>query len=233
MQKGISTYTVYARFFPAIISALPLFVLWYFGAQDVQLREFGAYLVNLKFYGGVSLSLVSLYFYAHVIRVTSKWFENRYFVKAAGFPTTYLMTYADSTFSNAYKDRYRAEVRKQFDLVLPTEEEESRDPRDAAQRLSEVTKHVILKVGAGQLVLKHNVWYGFFRNLIGGTLYSMTFCVVNVLVGSIGLKNALLVYSSAVLLLLYGVVFLLRKPILVQNAESYARQLIAEFISLG
>jgi len=44
------------------------------------------------------------------------------------------------------------------------------------KRLNEATKQVILKVRDGHLVKKHNIWYGFFRNLVGGSIYSSFFC---------------------------------------------------------
>ena len=97
---------------------MPLFILWFFVSDNIQIKELGIYLLSLKFYGGVTLSVVFLYFYAQVIRITSKYFENKYFVKNLGFPTTYLMTYADGTFSKYYKDKYRERVKKHFDIDL-------------------------------------------------------------------------------------------------------------------
>ena len=118
-----NTYTIYARFFPCIISAMPLFVLWFFLSANIQLRELGAYLLSLKFYGGITLSIVFLYFYAQVLRITSKIIEKKPFHDTAGLPTTYLMMYADDTFSKSYKDKYRQLVKKRFNIDLLNESE--------------------------------------------------------------------------------------------------------------
>jgi hypothetical protein len=233
MKKLMDTYTIYARFFPCIISALPLFVLWFFLSRNVQLRELWAFLSGLKFYGGVGISLVALYFYAQVIRITSKFFEDKYFLGNAGFPTTYLMTYEDTTFSKSYKDEYRKLVKKHLDIDLSNESEELADIGEACKRLNETAKHVILKVGDGQLVKEHNIWYGFVRNLIGGTIFSMVFCLINIAIGILIVKSSILVSTSSVLLIMYASLFISRKRILVQNAEAFAKQLIAEFMSLG
>lgn len=107
MRASFNNYTLYARFFPAIISALPLFILWFFLAENRQLNELLTFLLSIKFYGGVTISVVALYFYAQIIRIASKYFENKYFIDNLGFPTAYLMTYADSTFSKSYKTKYR------------------------------------------------------------------------------------------------------------------------------
>ncbi len=112
-------------------------------------------------------------------------------------------------------------------------DEELKNPTEAQKRLNETTKQVILKIKDGQLVKKQNIWYGFVRNLIGGTIFSVIFCIINIIAGLTIHKNSLLIILSVILLVVYGGVILFHKPILKQNAEAYANQLISEFISLG
>jgi len=157
MKIIFDEYTWKARFFPCIISALPLFILWFFLSENVQLRELGSYLSSIKFYGGVTISVVALYFYAQILRITSKYFENKYFVKKLGFPTTYLMTYTDNTFSKSYKYKYRELVKKHFGIVLLNEDEEAADATETRMRLNEATTQGRLKVKEGQLVKKQNI----------------------------------------------------------------------------
>ena len=232
MDLKFDTYTVYARFFPTLIASLPLFVLWFFLSEFQQISSLVKYILDLRFLGKLSLSLVFLYFFAQLIRVTSKFFEHRYFTGGKGFPTTYLMTYKDKTFSSAYKDKYRGRIKKFFDLDLLNEKEESNDNEEARRRLNEVTKHVVLKVSDGKLVKKHNIWYGFFRNLAGGIIYSVVFCMINISVSIFIIKNSILTIVSFVLLICFLFVLILNKRILIQNGEAYAKQLIAEFMML-
>lgn len=231
MDAKFDFYTVRARFFPSVLSALPLIILAFFLSGDVELSRLGHFLVSLKFYGGISLSLVALYFHAQMIRFVSKLLEDFHFTRRYGFPTTYLMTYADGTHSKVYKDKYRAKVKHNFDLDLLDETGETQNPEEARKRLAEATKQVILKVQKGQLVFKHNVWYGFIRNLTGGAFFSLAFCAVNIIVGLTVIKNIRLVVVSIVLLVPYGLLLVFWKPLLRQNAEAYAKQLIAEYMS--
>ncbi len=233
-MKGLfDTYSIPARVFPSVLSAIPVFVLLFFLSGDVELRELGKFLLSLKFYGGITLGLVGLYSYAQIIRFVSKLLEEAHFIRRSGFPSTYLMTYADSTYSKAYKDKYRTKVKHDFDIDLLDETGEAQNPDEAKKRLAEATKQVILKVQKGQLVFKHNVWYGFIRNLIGGAFFSLAFCIINIIVGLTAIKNIRLVVTSLVLVVPYGLLLLLRTPLLRQNAEAYASQLIAEYMSLG
>jgi len=224
------SYTLYARVFPALISALPLFILWYFISALGELSGLLSYILSLKFLGTVTLGVVFLYFYAQVVRTASKFLEKRYFLAARGFPTMYLMLYGDDTFSRNYKDAYRARAAKAFGITLPTEEDEKEDLEETKRRLHEITKHIILQLGSGHLVLKHNVWYGFFRNLVGGALFASPFCILNIYLGVVILNNPTLWATSIVLLVCFAFLLLWRKPILVQHGEAYAKQLIAEFM---
>ena len=119
LKNPFDSYTLYARIFPALISALPLFILSYFISALGELSGLVSYILNLNFLGTVTLGVVFLYFYAQVIRTASKFFEKRYFLSGRGFPTTYLMLYGDGTFSRNYKDAYRARAAKAFQITLP------------------------------------------------------------------------------------------------------------------
>jgi hypothetical protein len=224
-------YTVYARLFPGALSALPLFVLWFFLARDTEWRNLLNFILSLKFLGTVSMSAVFLYFYAQFIRITSKYFERKYFTGARGFPTTYFMLYGDKTFSGDYKNKFRERVKKLLKLDLLSETDENAQPEEARKRVNECFNHIRLKVGGGKLVLKHNIWYGFSRNLIGGTIFASIFCLANILLGWRVFQNDALMISSAVLLVVYLAIFAFRRKILVQNGEAYARQLISEFMA--
>ena len=175
--------------------------------------------------------MVALYFYAQIIRFVSKLFETSYFTKSTSFPTTYLMTYADNAYSKSYKDKYRKLVKQDFGIDLLDETGEARDADEAKKRLNEVTKHVILKIKEGYLVMKHNIWYGFVRNLIGGAIFSVIFCLMDIVIGVTFVKSPRLVIVSSVLLIPYVLLLVFWKPLLKQNAEAYAKQLIAEYVS--
>ncbi len=189
-----------------------------------------SFILSLEFLGGITLAIVFLYFFSELIRTTSKFIERRYFVNRMGFPTTYLMMYEDKTFSRIYKDTYRQKAKALFGMDLPSLAEERDNPTEARKRLQEIAKLVILRIGSGRLVMKHNIWYGFFRNLIGGSLYSVVFCILNICIGAVILENTTFWTSSLILLIGYASLLVLRKHILIQHAEAYAKQLFAEFM---
>lgn len=230
-MKYFNKYSVIARLFPAIISVLPLLVLCFYLLKNTEFEDLISFLFSMKFIGSVSISVVLLYLYSQIIRVLSKYFQNVYFTNMDGFPTTYLMLYSHDMFSDDYKDKYRALVKKDFDIKLKNEIEEKEDRAESIRLLNEANKQIILKIKDGYLVLNHNIWYGFFRNLIGGSILSSLFCLANIIIALQIINNKTLLISSCVMLFIYSVFFLFKKQILIHVAEDYARQVIAEYRS--
>lgn len=230
MKVKFNTYSIYARFFPAILCALPLTIIWYFLSQDHEVKALGEYLLSINFLKEITISIVFLYLFAQVIRVTSKRFEELYFTKAVGFPTTYLLTFSDKTFSSDFKAKFRNQIKYKFDLDLLNEEDESINPEEANRRITEAINLVRVEIGDGVLVLKHNIWYGFFRNLVGGAIYGIIFSIIGVIISLTSTPNIILFNTSIILMGFYCFFIFFRKVILIQNAEAYAKQLISEFI---
>ena len=237
LKKVVNPYTIFARYLPALLSALPFFVIWYYLLDSFQLEGLVSFILNIKLpeVGAITFSLVILHFYSLVIREISKYFQRQYFTgdRAKGFPTTYLMMYSDSTFSDSYKDKYRELVLKRFNFELLNKEAENADIIEARKRLNEATGLVNTEMENVYLVLKHNIWFGSLRNLIGGTIISMLLCIVGIVLGWFFIENSkVMIFILAILFVLYLVMFLFRRPILVHNGEAYAQKLFAEFIKV-
>ena len=118
MRKLFDRYTIIAVSFPGIITFLPLIILWFFLVNHDEFKDLTSFLFNLSFFGGISLTVVLLYFYSQIIRTTSKYLERSYFIHQRGFPTTYLMSYFDHVFSDTYKQKYHDLVFQEFKLNL-------------------------------------------------------------------------------------------------------------------
>ncbi len=185
--------------------------------------------MGLNFIGGISISIVFIYAYSQIIRLISKFFERKYFLNRDGFPTTYLMLYNNKVFSDKYKDKFRHKVKEYFNFDLLNKKKEYENIEEAKKRLNETTKQIILLIKDGQLVKLHNIWYGFFRNLIGGIPIAIFACLVNITFGFFYSTD--LIIFSAVMLIPYSIIMGFHKALLIRNAEAYANQLISEFMN--
>lgn len=233
MKPKLDSYTIQARFFPGIITSLPIIILWFFLINKYEvLSNLSHYVFGIKLFGPIAISFIFVYAFSLVIRDFAKRFEKKYFINNKGFPTTYFMTFRNNEYSKSYKNRFREKVLSSFNIRLFNENEEYENPLEMKRMLDETIKLIINRVGSGKLVLKHNIWYGFIRNLIGGSVVGTILSIINITIGYFVLHNSTLIYISLVLLLVFLSVFFWRRFLLIQNAEAYARQLISEFMSV-
>ena len=230
LNKHISTYELFAHYLPAIVTSIPFLLIGFVLLRRHDTKDIISFVISLKFFGYVSMSFIGLYFYAQLIRSTAKFFEKSYFHKKRSFPTTYFMLYSDGEYSHAYKDDFRRRVNDVFGFQLCPKDEELLNPDEATRRLNDITKQIILRIGDGALVGKHNQWYGFIRNLVGGSLYGIIGTLTAFFLGWFILNDSILSYAAVPLCVIYGAILLFRRSLIVQHAEAYARQLHAEFM---
>ncbi|HAJ33921.1 MAG TPA: hypothetical protein DCK79_11330 [Candidatus Atribacteria bacterium] len=81
------------------------------------------------------------------------------------------------------------------------------------------------KVGSGKLLLQHNIEYGFWRNLIGGTIISVLFSGITTYFSYVE-NNKTLFIASIILLVIYLLILICNKFIINSFGKMYVRVLI-------
>ncbi len=87
------------------------------------------------------------------------------------------------------------------------------------------------KVGSGKLLLQHNIEYGFWRNLIGGTIFAVLFSGITTYY-SHAENNKTLFFVSIILLIFYLLILIFNKFIIGRFGKMYARVLIQEYMGM-
>jgi len=177
-------YNLKARIFPTIICAIPiLFFQYFFLSQEISIfleflgnLKFTGFLGNLKFTGDFTITIVILYFVSQINRFFSKTFFEK---EEIYMPTTDFLLISNSEYSNEYKVKIYEKLEKDFGLKLPIEKEQKKNEINSRKRISEIMSLARKKVGSGKLLLQHNIEYGFWRNLIGGTIFAVLFSGIN------------------------------------------------------
>ena len=102
-------------------------------------------------------------------------------------------------------------------------------PEEWQKYIVEAVGLIRKKVGNGVLLLQHNMEYGFFRNLIGGSVLSFMVCLANAYL--FFSKNKTVFSFSVALGGLFLFFVLLSKPILRRKGNLYAKTLFQEYLS--
>ena len=144
-------------------------------------------------------------------------------------PTTNFLLFSNPEFSKEYKIQIREKINSDFQLNMPSEQDELGNLENTKKRIVEAVGLIRQKVKNGRLLLQHNIEYGFARNLIGGSLIGILMSIFDIIY-FFNVENKLLGWFSVVLAFFFFVLLLLHKSIISHLGNQYAKRLFQEYI---
>lgn len=159
------------------------------------------------------------------------WIEFSVFGKnGERFPTTDMLLFSGGIISTERTEHIRAAVVRLTHCTLSSESEERVDPDSARLRAREAVGQVRTIVDKGRATIQYNIRYGFFRNLMGGVIWSaIGSACCSIYYGMAGNWLATALFSTWAALHLG--LFTFRKPILTNLALAYGDTLFTEFLN--
>lgn len=220
-----SKYTIQARFFPTLLSAIPILFFQYC-FFDEEISSFFSFLGKIEIAGDITLSIVILYFVAQLNRILSKSFFEQ---EETHMPTTEFLLLKNLEYSKEYKQKIYEKLEKDFDLKLPSKSSQEKDDTKSRKRISEAMSLARKRVGSGKLLLQHNIEYGFWRNLSGGSILAILFSTITIYLSFVASKSTLLIFSVA-LFFAFFIILIFHKFFIGRVGKMYARVLIQEYM---
>ena len=214
-------YGIRARLFPALICILPFILL-----KHSILDHYYKVSFNQVIYGDISIGLILIYLMIQINRFLSKsLFENK-----DNFPTDKILLPSNKGLSNETRNKITEKIYTDFNLHLPTQKDEDSNIDDTKKKIREIVKLIIGKAGNGELILQHNIEYGFIRNFMGGSVISLIFSIINIYLFVFISHNTILFVVSIILSLIYLIPIIFSKKILKQYGEAYTDILFREYL---
>lgn len=216
---------------PAILVLLPYGVLQYYFLDKIT--GFEHLFDALKILTVIGLPLIFLYFITSTARLIGKEiFEVWFFKDSLFLPTTTFLLYGDKTLSKVQKKAIRAKIESEFSIKLFSEEEEAKDEMEARRTISDAVSYIRLKLKGGYMLLRRNIQYGFWRNLIGGSVIGLLICVINLVIFKFFDPQIPALWLSGCLAVAYLALLLSSKWAVGRLGKRYARTLYDEFMAL-
>jgi len=229
MEIKFDKYTRTARIYPSLIILLP-FLAFTIYCDINNLQTVFDDLLKVRIIGNLTISIVLLYLLTQINRLLGKFiFERQMFRNELEMPTTNFMLFTNSEFSKEYKLQIRAKVAKDFKVEMPIESDEIADIENARKRIVESVGLIRQKVKNGRLLLQHNIEYGFFRNLIGGSLIGLMMSLFDIYYFYTN-NNTLIGAVSIVISSCFVVLLIFHKPIINHLGNLYAKRLFQEYL---
>lgn len=227
-------YKVCARFVPALITFLPLgivFVIFFIRGMSVICERFDGYIQGwLNPCVKLCIALVIVFVWGGIVRIMAKMIEGVVFDEERGFPTTRMLLLRNDILPRSEKANVRAKLCREFQVTLMSLDDEIENPRVARDLIATAVKGARDKMRGSEMVLQYNILYGFVRNLTIGSLpallASLVILYAGIAKGSTSTVFCLGVFLSA----FYGIAVLSAKRLWCWAGNLYAKNLIREYL---
>lgn len=221
----MDNYQLRAKIFPSILSSIPALIFQYFFI-NIEVTNFLQFLGNLNFIGNITISMIIIYFISEGNRFIAK---TKFEKEEIYMPTTEFLLFSNSEYSPEYKRKIYEKIEKDFNIKLPTETEQKDAELNSRKRLAEGMSLARKRIGPGKLLLKHNIQYGFWRNLIGGTFFAIIFSILDMYFAFIQSVKIIFILS-AIFLIICFMLLIFNQYIIQKAGKFYARVLIQEYM---
>lgn len=229
--KAWDEYEIKARYIPTFLSAIPISQFLILLLGEAYWKELATNVSWMIVISNLGLSLIIVLAMVQIQSSLAKyWIEESVFGKGGErFPTTEMLLYSGGLISGQRKEQIRNKIIQLFGCTLYSESDEQNNAIQARLQARESVNSVRGIVGRGVMTFQYNIRYGFFRNLIGGVIWSVFGSIGCTII--YGIDNdwkamSLFIALASIHLALY----LGRKVILSKLAFTYADTLFNEFL---
>lgn len=189
----MNKYNRIARFYPAVLGMLPICILLAM-CIGVWLPRYQTLAGNVKgvlciIGGTATVSLALGYLVSEIIRETSKvLFQYPLFKKdETEMPTTKMLLWQNEVISPAYHRKIASKVKTSFGIKLPSREEELANPDEAKKIIVDAVSQIRQHSRGDMILEQYNMEFGFCRNYLGASVWSIFFIfvlsIVNIIFG--------------------------------------------------
>lgn len=227
-----NSYYLKARLFPTVLTSIPAIIIYNkFVAVLYHDRLENIYtalptITDAIFSGAIIFLLVQINRF-----LSKELFQKLYFKDEINMPTTNLLLKSNNELEKSIKQKIEDKIKTRFEIILLSSIEESAEEPRARKLIATTVSQIRNVLRDNSLLLQHNIEYGFFRNLIGGSflafLISIAILISSHCSGDIPTKNL-----GLILTIIYFLPIILSKFIIDKYGKYYAKVLYEQFLTI-
>lgn len=228
----INSYYLKARLFPTVLTSIPAIILYNKFVATLYHGKLENIYSALPIVTDIILSSAIVFLLVQINRFISKEiFQRLYFTDEINMPTTNLLLKSNSELETSVKQKIDDKIKSKFDVILLTSDEESADEPRARKLIATTVSQIRNILRENSLLLQHNIEYGFFRNLIGGSFLAFMFSLIIVL-SSHCISDFTTRNLGFILTIIYFIPILFSKLIINRYGKYYAKILFEQFLTI-
>lgn len=221
-------YFMKARLAPTALAAPPI-LLMLNTLVDVQASQWMDTSSMLMLFGKGTLAAAITYFMVMINRtIAVEIFQRHIYRDELNFPTSRWLLASNNEMGAEYRQRIWQKVKEDFALDLPPAT--MGDSTEVLRHNSEVVGLIRQFVGNPPKLLRFNIEYGFFRNLIGASLPVLLAGAVNVYLNQIDLLPDWAFRLTVAYMIIAALLIGLSRQIIDRYGVYYARVLFQSYL---
>ena len=229
---AINSYYLKARLFPTVLTSIPAIILYNKFVAVLYHDRLENIYAALPTITDVIFSGAIIFLLVQINRFLSKEiFQRVYFKDEINMPTTNLLLKSNNELEKSIKQKIEDKIKTKFDITLLSSIEESAEEPRARKLIATTVSQIRNVLRDNTLLLQHNIEYGFFRNLIGGSflafLISLIILFFSHFSGDIPTRNL-----GLILTIIYFLPIILSKVIIDRYGKYYAKILYEQFLTV-
>lgn len=229
---AINNYYFKARLFPTVLTSIPAIILYNKFISSLYHDKLENIFSVLPTITDIILSSAIIFLLVQINRFLSKEiFQRLYFKDEINMPTTNFLLKSNNELETSIKQKIEDKIKNKFDITLLSSVEESADEQRARKLIATSVSQIRNVLRDNSLLLQHNIEYGFFRNLIGGSFLAFVLSII-ILISShytdeIATRNFGFILTS-----IYFLPIILSKFIINRYGKYYTKILFEQFLSI-
>ena len=229
---AINSYYLKARLFPTVLTALPAIILYNKFVAVLYHDKLESIYSGLPTVTDIILSSAIVFLLVQINRFLSKEiFQILYFKDEINMPSTNLLLKSNSDLETSIKQKIEEKIKNKFDITLLTSIEESADEPRARKLIATAVSQIRNVIRDNTLLLQHNIEYGFFRNLFGGSFLAFVISII-IVISSHYTVDLITRSLGWILTFIYFLSILLSKLLINKYGKYYAKILFEQFLTI-
>ncbi len=229
---AINIYYLKARLFPTVLTSIPAIILYNKFVSTLYHDKLEKIFSLLPSLTDIILSSAIVFLLVQINRFLSKEiFQRLYFKDEINMPTTNILLKSNNELEVSIKQKIEEKIKTKFGIDLLSSTEESSNELRARKLITTVVSQIRNVLRDNSLLLQHNIEYGFFRNLIGGSFLALAISII-MLVLSFCTHDLTTRNLGWILIIVYFIPLLFSKLIINRYGKYYAKILFEQFLTI-
>lgn len=228
----VDKYYIRAKLFPTVLTAVPVILFFNNFIAPLYNENLANVFTTLPAITNATFSAALVFLLILLNRFCAKEiFQKIYFQDELKMPTTNHLLWEDSFLEDSIKRKIRTKIRDKYDITLLSREEEAAEEIRGRKLIRTAVSQIRISLKDNPMLLDHNIHFGFFRNLVGGSLLALIFSILILILAYIFSYQTLKIFSL-LLIVAYLIPLLLSNFFIKKHGDYYSKILYEQFINL-